>query len=134
MPVSRKYCLKTPKRKMGFSQIATCKALGLLKRTSKKYNGKYIISPKYRKTKKDGLNKSLYANNKKNKKPRVRSGYGNEKIARQTLRNIRSQDKQYQMQIVNTMYNRAKYHANQTEDMRKAMKVFKSWLKKKKSL
>ena len=36
------------------------------------------------------------------------------------------------MQVVNTMYNRAKFHANQTSDMREAMKVFKKWLKRSK--
>jgi len=33
---------------LGFSQKASCKAQGLLKRTSKKYNGKYVISAKYK--------------------------------------------------------------------------------------
>jgi hypothetical protein len=47
--VSRKYCLTTSPRKMGFSQKASCKAQGLLKRTSKKNKGKYIVSPKYKK-------------------------------------------------------------------------------------
>jgi hypothetical protein len=47
--VSRKYCLTTPVKKMGFSQKASCKAQGLLKRTSKKNKGKYIVSPKYKK-------------------------------------------------------------------------------------
>ena len=28
------------------------------------------------------------------------------------------------------MYNRARYHPNQTSEMRKAMKVFKNWMKK----
>jgi hypothetical protein len=37
------------------------------------------------------------------------------------------------MQVVNTMYNRAKYHANQTDGMRDAMKIFKKWLNNKKS-
>ena len=47
--VNRKYCLTTPVKKMGFSQKASCKAQGLLKRTSKKNKGKYIVSPKYKK-------------------------------------------------------------------------------------
>jgi hypothetical protein len=46
--MSGKYCLSTSPRKMGFSQKASCKAQGLLKRTSKKYKGKYVISPKYK--------------------------------------------------------------------------------------
>ena len=38
----------------------------------------------------------------------------------------------YQKQVVNTMYNRAKYHPHQTDKMREAMKVFKEWLDKNK--
>ena len=121
--MSRKYCLSTSPRKMGFSQKASCKAQGFLKRTSKKNKGKYVISPKYKKSR-DG---SLYSNGKR--KPRTKTGYGDAKRARETLINIKKYDKTYQMQVVNTMYNRAKYHANQTEGMREAMKVFKKWLK-----
>jgi hypothetical protein len=36
------------------------------------------------------------------------------------------------MQIVNTMYNRAKHHKYQTTGMKKAMKVYKDWLSKNK--
>ena len=61
---------------MGFSQKASCKAKGLLKRTSKN-KGKYVISHKY----KDGA--SLYSNGKKS---------------------------------------RTKFYANQTSDIREAMK------------
>jgi hypothetical protein len=130
--MSRKYCLTTSPRRMGFSQKASCKAQGLLKRTSKKYKGKYVVSPKYiskrrskRRSRKDGY--SLYSSGKS--KPRTKTGYGDAKRARETLRNIKKFDKAYQMQVVNTMYNRAKYHANQTSDMREAMKVFKKWLR-----
>ena len=45
---SREYCKRTPVSKMGFSQKASCKAQGLLRRTSKKNKGKYIRSPKYK--------------------------------------------------------------------------------------
>lgn len=49
MPVaSRKQC----KRPKGFSQIASCKAQGLIPRTSRKHKGKYIKSPKYKKGRK----------------------------------------------------------------------------------
>jgi len=124
--MSRKYCLSTSPRKMGFSQKASCKAQGLLKRTSKKYKGKYVISRRY---KADG---SLYSNSNR-KKSRTKIGYGNLKRASETLKNIKRFDKSYQIQVVNTMYNRAKFHANQTSDMRDAMKIFKKWLKASKS-
>ena len=45
---SRKYCKNTPVRKMGFTQRASCKSQGLIKRTSKKNKGRYVKSPKYR--------------------------------------------------------------------------------------
>lgn len=120
--MTRKYCLSTSPRKMGFSQKASCKSQGLLKRTSKKYKGKYVISHKYKY--KDG---SLYSNSDRKKRSRTKIGYGNAKRALETLKNIKKFDKSYQMQVVNTMYNRAKFHANQTSDMREAMKIFKKW-------
>jgi len=45
---SRKYCLTTKIKNMGFSQKASCKAQGLIRRTSKKSKGKYIKSSKYK--------------------------------------------------------------------------------------
>ena len=56
------------------------------------------------------------------------TGYGDAATARKTLRIIKSVDKQRQIQIVNTLYNRAKHHANQTSDMRAAMSIFKTWI------
>jgi hypothetical protein len=102
---------------MGFSQ-RSCKAQGYIKRTSKKYRGKYIVSPKY--------NKSLYSSG--NKKPKIKTGYGSEEIAKQTLKNIKGYPKVYKLQVVNTMYNRAKYHKYQTPGMKQAMKIYKNWL------
>jgi hypothetical protein len=52
MAISRKYCLSTPVKKMGFSQKASCKAQGFIKRSSKKYKNKYVISEKYKRSKK----------------------------------------------------------------------------------
>jgi len=133
--MKRKYCKTVPVKKMGFSQKASCKAQGFLKRDSKKYKGKYVVSRKYknsrRKNSTDGGGKSLYSDGKK--RPKTKTGYGNSTRAKETLKNIKKFDNKYQMQVVNTMYNRAKYHANQTEGMRDAMKIFKKWLNTKKS-
>jgi hypothetical protein len=76
--------------------------------------------------KRDSKNKSLYASG--TKKPRTKTGYGNTEKAKMTLKNIKKFDRVYQIQVVNTLYNRAKYHKYQTKDMREAMKVFKKWL------
>lgn len=121
---SRQYCKTTPISKMGFTQRASCKAQGIIPRTSKKNKGKLVKSPKYR----FNSPNSLYSSG--SKKPQTKTGYGNESKARMTLKNIKSKDLTYQKQVVNTMYNRAKYHKYQTQGMREAMKIFKEWLKK----
>ena len=48
MPVDRIYCELTPESQMGFSQRSTCKALGLLPRTSSAHFGEYIVSEQYK--------------------------------------------------------------------------------------
>jgi hypothetical protein len=74
-------------------------------------------------------NKSLY----EDKHPESSTkglGYKNKQKAIDTLKIIKNRDLTYQKQVVNTMYNRAKYHSYQTKDMKEAMKIFKKWLKK----
>jgi hypothetical protein len=57
------------------------------------------------------------------------TGFKNEEKALETINIIKNKNIIYQFQIINTMYNRAKYHPHQTIDMQKAMKIFKIWLK-----
>lgn len=126
--MSREYCRKTPVRKMGFSQKASCKAQGLLARTSRKNRGRFIISAKYKKSAQSVRNssgRSLFSDGKK--KPRIVSGYGTRQKALETIRNLKGHPRAYQLQIVNTMYNRAKYHKYQTQGMREAMQVYRKW-------
>ena len=56
------------------------------------------------------------------------TGFKDEKIALNTIKIISARSLKYQFDVVNTMYNRAKYHPNQTPDMLKAMVIFKRWL------
>jgi hypothetical protein len=134
---SPKYCKSTPVSKMGFTQKASCRAQGLIPRASKKYKGKYVKSTKYQKKKTKAKSRrpqfrfgvSLYASG--NKKPQTKTGYGSAEKARMTIKNIRGKPKVYQLQVVNTMYNRAKYHKYQTSGMREAMKIFRRWLSSK---
>jgi hypothetical protein len=56
------------------------------------------------------------------------TGFKDEKIALNTIKIISDRSLKYQFDVVNTMYNRAKYHPNQTPDMLKAMVIFKRWL------
>jgi hypothetical protein len=59
-------------------------------------------------------------------------GYGNKKKAVETLKKLKKMksNRTYTLQVVNTMYNRAKYHKNRTKDMEDAMKVYEKFLKK----
>jgi hypothetical protein len=61
------------------------------------------------------------------------TGFKDEKIALNTIKIISLRCLKYQFDVVNTMYNRAKYHPNQTPDMKKAMAIFKQWLDKYKN-
>lgn len=59
-----------------------------------------------------------------------KTGFKNKKIAMETLKLVKNRSLKYQFDVINTMYNRAKYHPNKTTQMKEAMDVFHSWLKK----
>jgi len=78
--------------------------------------------------KKGKINKSLY----EDKHPETSlkgTGYANKEKALKTLSLIKDFDIKYQIQVVLTMYNRAKFHKYQTDGMLDEMKVYKKWLK-----
>jgi hypothetical protein len=58
------------------------------------------------------------------------TGYKNKKIALYTLKLIKDKPLKKQFLIINVLYQRAKYHKNQTKDMVEAMNIFEKWLKK----
>ena len=78
--------------------------------------------------KEDNINYSLYSNDNYDKSVDV--GFKNEEIAVNSINKIKNKNKIYQLRVIQTLYNRAKYHPHQTNDMMKAMKVFKKWLNK----
>jgi hypothetical protein len=78
---------------------------------------------------KGNINKSLYED-KHPQSSTKGTGYKDKQKALDTLEIIKNRDLIYQKQVVNTMYNRAKYHPNQTKNMKEAMKIFNIWLKK----
>ena len=62
--------------------------------------------------------------------PRLRGlGYGTAKRARNSVQRLRKMPYAYQIQTAQTMYFRAKYHANQTADMRAARRVYRDFLR-----
>lgn len=62
------------------------------------------------------------------------TGFKDEQKAINTIKLIKSRSLKYQFDVINTMYNRAKYHPNITSSMKKAMKIFKKWLVQHKKL
>jgi len=57
------------------------------------------------------------------------TGFKDINTANHTINIISKRSLRYQFDVINTMYNRAKYHPHITDDMKKAMGVFKKWLK-----
>ena len=58
------------------------------------------------------------------------TGFKNIDIALKTINLVSKRSLKYQFDVINTMYNRAKYHPNKTKHMEEAMKIFKKWLSK----
>jgi hypothetical protein len=74
------------------------------------------------------MNKSLYED--KHPKTSLKgTGFANKEKALSTLELIKDYNLTYQKQVVLTMYNRAKFHPHQTNNMLEAMKVYRKWLK-----
>ena len=74
----------------------------------------------------------LYSNNKHPITNIKNTGFKDPLTVQTTFDLIKKRSIIYQKSVIITMYNRAKYHANQTKGMRDAMKVYKEWLKKNK--
>lgn len=77
------------------------------------------------------LNKSLYEDKHPNKSLKG-LGFKDADKALYTLNKIKNLSLVYQIQIVTTMFNRAKYHPYKNNNMIKAMKIYAKWMKKHK--
>lgn len=73
------------------------------------------------------MNKSLYSDNHP-LTSLIGTGFKNINAAKRTIKLIKKRSLKYQYDVVNTMYNRAKYHPYINEDMKNAMSIFKKWL------
>ena len=58
------------------------------------------------------------------------TGFKDKKTTMKTIELIQFRSPTYQFNVINTMYNRAKFHPHQTSEMRDAMEIFARWLKK----
>jgi hypothetical protein len=71
----------------------------------------------------------VFDDNPPGKKPRLRLGYGTANKARKSIKLLKKQPRQYQLQAAHTLYYRAKYHKHQTEGMKEAQKIYRKFLK-----
>jgi len=62
------------------------------------------------------------------------TGYKDKKTALKTIKLIKNKPLKKQFLIINVLYQRAKYHKNQTKNMVEAMDIFKKWLDDYKSM
>jgi hypothetical protein len=118
--------------KINNSNIFSIKLYGLdgtLKYKTNKFTtwNKFIDLIRNMPMEKIAKNLSLYADYHPRKSMK-NLGFKNKEVAENTLLLIKNKPKVYQFLVINTMYNRAKYHPNQTSEMKDAMKIFKKWL------
>ena len=57
------------------------------------------------------------------------TGFKDRTTANRTINIVSKRSLRYQFDVINTMYNRAKYHPHRNDDMKEAMVIFKKWLK-----
>lgn len=56
------------------------------------------------------------------------TGFKDVDTAIRTIQVIQHRSLRYQFDVINTMYQRAKYHPNLTSEMKQAMRIFKKWI------
>jgi hypothetical protein len=71
---------------------------------------------------------AVFNDNPPGKKPRLRLGYGTANKARKSIKKLKKQPLQYQVQAAHTLYTRAKYHKHQTRGMKEAQKIYGKFL------
>jgi len=71
---------------------------------------------------------AVFNDNPHGKAPKVKLQYGTAAKARKSIRRLKSQPRQYQMQAAHTLYYRAKYHKHQTKGMRNAAKIYRRFI------
>jgi hypothetical protein len=71
---------------------------------------------------------AVFNDNPPNKKPKLKLGYGTANKARRSVKLLKKQPLQYQVQAAHTLYFRAKYHKHQTKGMKEAQKVYHKFL------
>jgi hypothetical protein len=77
----------------------------------------------------DNPQSSLAASLRQGKKPKLRLGYGTANRARRSIKLLKKQPLQYQVQAAHTLYYRAKFHKHQTKGMKAAQKIYGKFLK-----
>jgi hypothetical protein len=63
-----------------------------------------------------------------------KTGFKDSNTALNTIKLVSKRSLRYQFDLINTMYNRAKYHPHKTKEMEEAMIIFEKWLGEYKKL
>jgi hypothetical protein len=71
---------------------------------------------------------ALFNDRRGTRRKGVKLGYGTAAKARATIKALRKQPRGYARRAAQTMYFRARHHAQQTANMRESMKVYKKYL------
>jgi hypothetical protein len=88
-----------------------------------------------KKNSKKSSNKSTNLYTDDNPKTTIKgTGFANKESAEKTLDLIKHRSLGYQFAIINTLYNRAKFHPNRSNEMFEAMKVFATFIAEYKKL
>lgn len=72
---------------------------------------------------------AVFNDNPPTKKPKLSLHYGSAKNARNSIKKLKKQSRQYQFQAAHTLYYRAKYHKYQTKGMKNAMRIYGRFIK-----
>lgn len=74
------------------------------------------------------VNKELYTD--LHPETTIKVYYKNKEVAKKSIKKIERKPLSYQLRVLVTLYYRAKYHPNRTNDMLEAMQIFKKQIKK----
>lgn len=100
------------------------------KKKSKKNSKKDTKKDTKKDSKKNNITQAQLYNDLHPNKSLKNSGFKDADTATNTIKLVAKRSLRYQFDVINTMYNRAKYHPNRTPQMEDAMVIFKKWLKK----
>lgn len=129
-----KFCVKKSVKRSQLFNISLYGYDGKLKFVTNKINSiptiiKQINKMPLEKMKQKIKSIELYTNSHPNTTIKG-TGFKNENTAKKSIKLLKGKSDYYKFLVINTLYQRAKYHPHQTKNMKNAMKIFQNWIKK----